>query len=164
MLKPEFRPSQLPEFTPPGPPHTALKKALARWALITLAAGAGLTYVLLTWYLTHLALAPAVAIGLLLGMHLATVFVARLREGQWLGLPGLLVTLLAAMTVSATAGMADPTDHMAPAGGYVPLPAMTTGNWILRSILDMADNAAPIVVIIGALVSSWFAVHNARPR
>lgn len=164
MLKPEFRPSQLPEFTPPPPPQPALRRAATELALVTVSALVGLLYVLLTRYLTRLALAPAIAIGVLLGMHLATVLVARLRQGQWLGLTGLLITTLAVLATPAAAGGADPTDRMAPAGGYVPLSATPTGNWVVRSAQALADAAAPIVVIIGAFISSWFAVHNARPR
>ena len=104
MLKPEFRPSQLPDFTPPPQPQTALKRAAAEYGLVALAAIVGLAYVLLTSYITRLALAPAIAIGVLLTMHLATVFVARLRQGQWLGLTGLLITLLAVMAAPAAAG------------------------------------------------------------
>ncbi len=164
MLKPEFRPSQLPEFTPPSPPHTKLRRAAAEYGLVALAAVVGLVYVLVASYLTRIALAPAIAIGVLLTMHLATVLVARLRHGLWLGLPGLLITTLAVLAVPAAAGMADPSDHAAPAGGYVPLPAVSAGNWIVNGARAMADNAGPIVVIISALISSWFAVHNARPR
>ena len=164
MLKPEFRPSQLPDFSPPPPPQPELRRAAAESGLAALAAGVGLVYVLVTNYLTRLALAPAIAIGILLAMHLATVFIARLRQGRWLGLPGLLITVLAALVAPATAGLADPVDHVAPAGGYVPLPTTLTGNWIASSARAMADNAGPIVVIIGALISSWFAVHNAKPR
>jgi hypothetical protein len=164
MLKPEFRPSQLPEFTPPPPPHPGRRKAVAESALVALAALVGLACVLLTSYLTRLALAPAIAIGVLLGIHLGIVLVARLRQGRWLGLTGLLVTVLAIVAADAAAGLADPGERAAPAGGYVPLPATPTGHWIVRSARAMADNAAVIVVIIGALISSWFAVHNARPR
>ncbi|GAB3497157.1 hypothetical protein GCM10027399_20850 [Curvibacter fontanus] len=164
MLKPEFRPSQLPDFTPPPQPQTALKRAAAEYGLVALAAIVGLAYVLLTSYITRLALAPAIAIGVLLTMHLATVFVARLRQGQWLGLTGLLITLLAVMAAPAAAGMADPIDRVAPAGGYVPLPITPTDPWIVRSARAIADNAGPIVVIIGALISSWIAARNARPR
>lgn len=163
-MKPEFRPSQLPEFTPPPPPQPALRRAAAEWGLVALAALVGLVYVLLTRYLTRLALAPAIAIGALVAMHLAIVFVARLRLGLWLGLTGLLVTVLAALAAPAAAGMADPVDRLPPAGGYVPLPTTPTGHWFVRSARAMADNAGPIVVIIGALISSWFAVHNAKPR
>ena len=164
MLKPEFRPSQLPEFTPPSPPQPELRKAAAHAALIALANVAGLAYVLLSRYLTRLALAPAIAIGVLLSMHLGIVLLARLRQGQWLGLTGLLITALAILAADAAAGLADPTDRMAPAGGYVPAPTSLGGNWLVRSARAIADNAAPIVVIIGALISSWFAVHNAKPR
>lgn len=164
MLKPEFRPSQLPEFTPPQPPHTALKRAAAEFALVALAAGVGLLYALLTSYLTRLALAPAFAIGVLLAMHLGLVLVARQRLGLWLGLIGLSITVLAVLAVSAAAGMADPSDHASPAGGYLPLNPAPAHNWIVRSVLDIAENTAPIVVIVSALISSWFAVHNARPR
>lgn len=164
MLKPEFRPSQLPEFTPPQPPHTRLKRAAAEYGLVVLAASVGLAYVLLTGYFTRLALAPDIAIGLLLGMHLAVVLVARLRLGEWLGLTGLAITALAVLYATAAAGMADPTDHMAPAGGYLPLPTTPTDPWIVQSARAMADNAGPIIVIIGALISSWIAVRNARPR
>lgn len=163
MLKSEFRPSQLPEFTPPQPPLPRLKRAAEAYALVALAVGVGVVYVLLTSYLTRLALAPAIAIGVLLAMHLAIVLVARLRQGQWLGLTGLLITLLAILAADAGAGLADPGDRMAPAGGYA-LPSTTTGHWLVRSARAMADTAGPIVVIIGALISSWFAVHNARPR
>jgi len=164
VLKPEFRPSQLPEFTPPQPPQAKLQKAAAEYALAALAAAVGLAYVLLTLYLTRLARAPAIAIGLLLGLHLGIVFVARLRQGRWLGLTGLLITALAVLAVDTGAGMADPADRLAPAGGYVPLPTTPADDWLVRSARAMADNAGPIVVIIGALISSWFAVHNARPR
>lgn len=164
MLKPDFRPSQLPEFTPPPPPQTKLKKAAAEYALVALAASVGGVYVLLASYLTRLALAPAIAIGVLLATHLGTVLVARLRQGLWLGLTGLVITVLVVLAAPAAAGMADPTDHMAPAGGYVPLPTTPTGHWIERNAQAMTDNAGPIMVIIGALISSWFAVHNARPR
>ncbi|MEQ1658933.1 MAG: hypothetical protein ABL896_09170 [Hylemonella sp.] len=164
MLNTDFHPSQLPEFTPPSVPQTKLKRAAAEYALVALAAGIGGAYVLVTSYLTRLALAPAIAIGVLLTLHLGTVFVARLRQGEWLGLTGLLITLLAALVAPATAGLADPTDHMAPAGGYVPLPTASTDHSIASSARALADNAGPIVVIIGALISSWFAVHNARPR
>ena len=164
VLKPEFRPSQLPEFTPPQPPHTKLKKAATEYALAAFAASVGVVYMLLTSYMTRLALAPAIAIGVLLGMHLGIVLVARARLGLWLGITGLFITLLAVLAVAAEAGMADPTDHLAPAGGYVPLVATATGNWLVRSARAMADNAGPIVVIVSALISSWFAVHNARPR
>jgi len=164
MLTPDFRPSQLPEFTPPSVQQTRLRRAAAEYALVALAAGVGLVYVLLTSYLTRLALAPAIAIGVLLALHLGTVLVARLRLGEWLGLTGLLITVLAALAAPATAGMADPTDHMAPAGGYVPLSPKPTEHWLVRSAHAIADTAGPIVVIIGALISSWFAVHNARPR
>ena len=163
MLNSEFRPSQLPEFTPPPPPQPALRKAATETALVALAALVGLVYVLLTSYLTRLALAPAIAIGLLLTMHLSIVLLARERQGMWLGLTGLLITVLAALATSATAGLADPSDRTAPAGGYVPLPT-TTGHWLVRSARAMADSAGPIVLIIGALISSWFAVHNAKPR
>lgn len=164
MLTPDFRPSQLPEFTPPSVPQPRLRRAAAEYALVALAAGVGLAYVLLISYLTRLALAPAIAIGTLLGLHLGTVLVARLRLGEWLGLTGLLITVLAVLAAPAAAGMADPSDHMAPAGGYVPLPTTPTGHWAVRSAQALADTAGPIVVIIGALISSWFAVHNARPR
>ncbi len=164
MLKPEFRPSQLPEFTPPPPPQPALRKAAAEYALVALAAIVGLVYVLLTRYLTRLALAPTIAIGVLLAMHLATVLVTRLRQGLWLGLPGLLITVLTVLATPAAAGMADPSDHAAPAGGYVPLPTTPTDHWLVHSARTMVDNAGPIVVIIGAFISSGFAVHNARPR
>lgn len=164
MLNTDFRPSQLPEFTPPSVPQTKLKRVAAEYALVALAAGLGLVYVLLASYLTRLALAPAIAIGVLLTLHLGTVFVARLRQGEWLGLTGLLITVLAALVAPATAGLADPTDHMAPAGGYVPLPTASTDHSIASSARALADNAGPIVVIIGSLISSWFAVHNARPR
>ncbi len=164
MLNTDFRPSQLPEFTPPPPPQTKLKRAAAQWALVALAVGIGGLYVLVTSYLTRLALAPALVIGVLLALHLGTVFVARLRLGEWLGLTGLFITVLAALAAPATAGMADPGDRMAPAGGYVPLDPTPTGNWLSRSARALADTAAPLVVIIGALISSWFAVHNARPR
>lgn len=164
MLTPDFRPSQLPEFTPPSVPHTKLKRAAAEYALIALAAGIGGAYALVTSYLTRLALAPAIAIGVLLSMHLGTVFLARLRLGEWLGLTGLVITVLAALAAPAGAGLADPTDHMAPAGGYVPLPNASTDHSIASSARALADNAGPIVVMIGALISSWFAVHNARPR
>ncbi len=164
MLNTDFRPSQLPEFTPPQPPHTKLKRVAAEYALVALAAGIGGVYVLVTSYLTRLALAPAIAIGVLLAMHLGTVLVARLRLGEWLGLTGLLITVLAALVAPATAGLADPSERMAPAGGYVPLPTTPTDHWLVRSAQAMADTAGPIVVIIGALISSWFAVHNARPR
>jgi len=164
VLNTDFRPSQLPEFTPPQPPHTKLKRAAAEYALVALAASVGLVYVLLTSYLTRLALAPAIAIGVLLTMHLGTVLVARLRQGLWLGLTGLLITVLAALAAPAAAGMADPTDRLAPAGGYVPLPTTPTEHWLVRSAQAMGDTAGPIVVIIAALISSWFAVHNARPR
>ncbi|MDZ4075133.1 MAG: hypothetical protein U1E04_10350 [Hylemonella sp.] len=163
-MKPEFRPSQLPEFTPPSVPQTKLKKAATEYALVALAAVMGLVYVLLTRYLTRLALAPAIAIGLLLALHLGTVLVARLRQGTWLGLTGLVITVLAVLAAPANAGLADPTDHMAPAGGYAPLPTTPTEHWIVRSAQAIADTAGPIVVMIGALISSWFAVHNARPR
>ncbi len=164
MLKPEFRPSQLPEFTPPPPPQPELRRAAAHAALIALAAAAGLAYVLLTLYLTRLAPAPAIAIGVLLAMHLGIVLVARLQQGRWLGLPGLLITVLAVLAVDTGAGMAE---RASPAAGYVPLPATpapSTEHWLVRSAQAMTDNAAPIVVIIGALISSWFAVHNARPK
>jgi hypothetical protein len=164
VLKPEFRPSQLPEFTPPPPPQPELRRAAAHTALVALAAAAGLAYVLLTLYLTRLAPAPAIAIGVLLGMHLGMVLIARLRQGRWLGLTGLAITALAVLAVDTGAGIADPADRVAPAGGYVPLPTEPTGHWLARSARAMADNAGPIVVIIGALISSWFAVHNARPR
>uniref|UniRef100_UPI0035AEC06D hypothetical protein n=1 Tax=Hylemonella sp. TaxID=2066020 RepID=UPI0035AEC06D len=164
MLKPEFRPSQLPEFTPPPPPQPQRRKAAALAALVALAIVAGLAYVLLSRYLTRLALAPAIVIGVLLSMHLGIVLLARLRYGQWLGLTGLLITALAILAADAAAGLADPSDRMAPAGGYVPVPAAQGGNWLVHSVRAIADNAAPIVVIIGALISSWFAVHNARPR
>jgi len=164
VLKPEFRPSQLPEFTPPAPPHTRLRKTAIAYALVALAAGLGLVYGLLASYLTRLALAPAIAIGVLLGMHLATVLVARQRQGEWLGLTGLLITVLAALAAAAAAGMADPTDRLAPAGGYAPLPVTPTEPWLARNTRALADTAAPILVIIGAFISSWFAVHNARPR
>jgi hypothetical protein len=164
VLKPEFRPSQLPEFIPPSQPQPKLKRAAAEYALFALAALVGLVYVLLTRYMTRLAPAPAIAIGVLLTMHLATVFIARLRQGLWLGLTGLLVTVLATLAAPAAAGLADPVDRMAPAGGYVTLPATPGGSWLVRSTLEIADNAGPIVVIIAALISSWFAVHNARPR
>lgn len=164
MLKPEFRPSQLPEFTPPSPPQPRLRKAAAHAALVVLAIVVGLVYVLLSRYLTRLALAPAIVIGVLLSMHLGIVLLARLRYGQWLGLTGLLITALAILAADAAAGLADPSDRMAPAGGYVPAPTSQNGNWLVQSIRAIADNAAPIVVIIGALISSWFAVHNARPR
>jgi hypothetical protein len=162
VLKPDFRPSQLPEFTPP--PLTKPNRAAAEYALVALAAGVGLVYVLLTSHLTRLAPAPAIVIGVLLTMHLGTVLVARLRHGLWLGLPGLLITVLAALAAPAAAGMADPFDSVAPAGGYVALSPTPTDDWIVRSAQAMADNAGPIVVIIGALISSWIAVHNARPR
>ncbi len=164
MLNTDFRPSQLPEFTPPPPPQTKLKKAAAEWALVALAVGIGAFFVLVTSYLTRLALAPAIAIGVLLAMHLGTVLVARLRQGTWLGLTGLVITVLAALAAPAAAGLADPSDRMAPAGGYVPLPTTPTDHWVVRSAQALADTAGPIVVIIGALISSWFAVHNARPR
>jgi glucose dehydrogenase len=164
MLTPDFRPSQLPEFTPPAVPQTKLKRAAAEYALVALAASIGGAYALLTSYLTRLALAPAIAIGVLLALHLGTVFVARLRLGEWLGLPGLVITVLAALAAPAGAGMADPTDHMAPAGGYLPLSPTPTEHWLVRSAQALADTAGPLVVIIGALISSWFAVHNARPR
>ena len=164
MLKSEFRPSQLPEFTPPSVPQPALRRAATEYGLAALAAGLGVVYVLLVSYFTRLALAPAIAIGVLLAMHLGTVFVARERQGRWLGLPGLLITVLAALAAPAAAGLADPVDHLDPAGGYVPLPVTLSGNWFVRSLRALADNAGPIVVIIGALISSWFAVHNARPR
>ncbi len=164
MLTPDFRPSQLPEFTPPSVPQTRLKRAAAEYALVALAAGIGGLYALVTSYLTRLALAPAIAIGVLLTLHLGTVLVARLRQGTWLGLTGLVITVLAVLATPAAAGMADPADHMAPAGGYVPLPTTPTDPWIVRSAQALADTAGPIVVIIGALISSWFAVHNARPR
>ncbi len=164
MLNTDFRPSQLPEFTPPSPPQTRLIRAATEYALVALATGIGGGYVLLASYLTRLALAPAIAIGVLLAMHLGTVFVARLRQGVWLGLTGLVITVLAALAAPAAAGLADPTDRMAPAGGYVPLPTTPTDHWLVRSAQALADTAAPIVVSIGALISSWFAVHNARPR
>ncbi|GEM_PF-4986693 len=164
MLKPEFRPSQLPEFTPPSPPQPELRRAAAHAALVVLAIVAGLAYVLLSRYLTRLALAPAIAIGVLLSMHLGIVLLARLRQGRWLGLTGLLITALAIVAADAAAGVADPSERVAPAGGYVTAPAAPSGNWLVQSIRAIADNAAPIVVIIGALISSWFAVHNARPR
>ncbi len=164
MLNTDFRPSQLPEFTPPPPPDTRLQRAMAEYALIALAVAVGLVYVLLASYLTRLALAPAIAIGVLLAMHLGTVLVARVREGLWVGLTGLLITLLAVVATPAAAGMADPVDHLAPAGGYVPLSPTSTDSWIVRSARAIADNAAPIVVIIGALISSWIAARNARPR
>lgn len=164
MLKPEFRPSQLPEFTPPSPPQPELRKAAAHVALVVLAIVAGVAYVLLSRYLTRLALAPAIVIGVLLSMHLGIVLLARLRYGQWLGLTGLLITAIAILAADAAAGQADPTDRMAPAGGYVPAPASLGGHWLVDSARAIADNGAPIVVIIGALISSWFAVHNARPR
>lgn len=164
MLKPEFRPSQLPEFTPPPPPQPELRKAAAHAALLALAIVAGLAYVLLSHYLTRLALAPAIVIGVLLSLHLGIVLLARLRYGQWLGLTGLLVTALAILAADAAAGLADPADRMAPAGGYVPAPPSQSGHWLVQSVRAITDNAAPIVVIIGALISSWFAVHNARPR
>ncbi len=164
MLNTDFRPSQLPEFTPPSVPHTKLKRAAAEYALVALAAGIGGVYALVTSYLTRLALAPAIAIGVLLAMHLGTVLVARLRQGTWLGLTGLVITVLAALAAPAAAGLADPSERMAPAGGYVPLPTTPTDHWLVRSAQTMADTAGPIVVIIGAFISSWFAVHNARPR
>lgn len=164
MLKPEFRPSQLPEFTPPSPPQPELRKAAAHAALIALAVVAGLAYVLLSRYLTRLALAPAIVIGVLLSLHLAIVLLARLRQGQWLGLTGLLITALAILAADAAAGVADPGERMAPAGGYVTPPASPGGHWLAQSARAIADNAAPIVVILGALISSAFAVHNARPR
>lgn len=164
MLKPEFRPSQLPEFTPPPPPQPELRKAAAHAALLALAIVAGLAYVLLSHYLTRLTLAPAIVIGVLLSLHLGIVLLARLRYGQWLGLTGLLVTALAILAADAAAGLADPADRMAPAGGYVPAPPSQSGHWLVQSVRAITDNAAPIVVIIGALISSWFAVHNARPR
>lgn len=164
MLKPDFRPSQLPEFRPPQPPQAKLQRAAAHSALLALAALVGLGYVLLTLYLTRLARAPAIAIGLLLGIHLGIVLVARLRQGRWLGLTGLLITALAVLAVDTGAGVADPIDRLAPAAGYVPLAPTAADDWIIRSARAMADNAGPIVVIIGALISSWFAVHNARPR
>jgi hypothetical protein len=164
MLTPDFRPSQLPEFTPPPPPQTKRIRAATEYALVALSGSVGLIYVLLTSYLTRLALAPAIAIGVLLTLHLGTVFVARLRQGEWLGLTGLLITVLAALVAPATAGLADPSERMAPAGGYVPLPTTPTDHWLVRSAQAMADTAGPIVVIVGALISSWFAVHNARPR
>lgn len=164
MLNTDFRPSQLPEFTPPPVPQTKLRRVAAEYALVALAAGIGGIYVLLTSYLTRLTLAPAIAIGVLLTMHLGTVLVARLRQGVWLGLTGLLITVLAALAATASAGMADPSDHATPAGGYVPLPATPSGSWMVHSAQALTDTAGPIVVIIGALISSWFAVHNARPR
>jgi hypothetical protein len=164
VLKPEFRPSQLPEFTPPSPPQPELRKAAAHAALIALALVAGLAYVLLSRYLTRLALAPAIVIGVLLSLHLAIVLLARLRQGQWLGLTGLLITALAILAADAAAGVADPGERMAPAGGYVTPPASPGGHWLVQSARAIADNAAPIVVILGALISSAFAVHNARPR
>lgn len=164
MLKPEFRPSQLPEFTPPSPPQPELRKAAAHAALIALAVVAGLAYVLLSRYLTRLALAPAIVIGVLLSLHLAIVLLARLRQGQWLGLTGLLITALAILAADVAAGVADPGERMAPAGGYVTPPASPGGHWLVQSARAIADNAAPIVVILGALISSAFAVHNARPR
>lgn len=164
MLKHEFRPSQLPEFNPPPQEQPELRRATALLALIALAVVAGLLYVLLTRYLTRLHLAPAIAIGVLLSMHLGIVLVARWRQGRWLGLPGLLITVLAVLAADAAAGLADPSDRMAPAGGYVPAPSAPAGHWLVHSARAMADVAAPIVVIIGALISSWFAVHNARPR
>lgn len=165
MLNTDFRPSQLPEFTPPPVPKTRLIRAATEFALVALAAGVGLVYVLLASYLTRLALAPTIAIGVLLAMHLGMVLIARHRQGEWLGMTGLLITVLAALAADAAAGLADPADRVAPAGGYVPLPPTPpTGHWLARSAQAMADSAAPIVVIIGALISSWFAVHNARPR
>ncbi len=164
MLNTDFRPSQLPEFTPPSVPQTKLKRAAAEYALVALAAGIGGAYVLVTSYLTRLALAPAIAIGVLLAMHLGTVLVARLRLGEWLGLTGLVITVLAALAAPVGAGLADPGDRMAPAGGYVPLSPTPTEHWTVRSAQALADAAGPIVVMIGALISSWFAVHNARPR
>lgn len=164
MLKTDFRPSQLPEFRPPSVPQTKLKRAAAEYALVALATGIGAAYVLFTSYLTRLALAPAIAIGLLLAMHLGTVLVARLRLGTWLGLTGLLITVLAALAAPAAAGLADPGDRLPPAGGYLPLATSPSEHWIVRSAQAIADTAGPIVVIIGALISSWFAVHNARPR
>jgi hypothetical protein len=163
-LNTDFRPSQLPEFTPPSVPQTKLKRAAAEYALVALASGIGGAYVLVTSYLTRLALAPAIAIGVLLTLHLGTVLVARLRQGTWLGLSGLVITVLAALAAPAAAGLADPSDRMAPAGGYVPLSPKPTEHWTVRSVQAIADTAGPIVVIIGALISSWFAVHNARPR
>jgi hypothetical protein len=144
--------------------QTRLKWAAAEYALVALSGSVGLVYVLLVSYLTRLALAPAIAIGVLLAMHLGTVLVARLRQGLWLGLTGLVITVLAALAAPAAAGMADPTDHMAPAGGYIPLSPTPTEHWLVRSAQALADTAGHIVVIIGALISSWFAVHNARPR
>ena len=47
MLTPDFRPSQLPEFTPPSAPQTRLRRVAAEYALVALAAGVGLLYVLL---------------------------------------------------------------------------------------------------------------------
>lgn len=79
--------------------------------------------------------APANAIGVLLGMQRSIVLVARARLGMWLGISGLFITLLA---------------------------AAATGSWLVRSSLRaMADNAGTIVVIVSALISGWFAVHNA---
>ncbi|MFN4349692.1 MAG: hypothetical protein ACK4F6_02655 [Hylemonella sp.] len=164
MLTPDFRPSQLPEFTPPAVPQTKLKRAAAEYALVALAAGIGGAYALVTSYLTRLALAPAIVIGVLLTLHLGTVFVARLRLGEWLGLTGLVITVLTALAAPAGAGLADPTDHMAPAGGYLPLSPTPTEHWGVRGARAIADTAGPLVVMIGALISSWFAVHNARPR
>lgn len=164
MLTPDFRPSQLPEFTPPPPPQTKRMRAATEYALVAFSGSVGLVYVLVASYLTRLALAPAIAIGALLAMHLGTVLVARLRLGEWLGLTGLVITVLAALAMPAAAGMADPTDHMAPAGGYLPLSPTPTEHWVVRSAQALADTAGPIVVMIGALISSWFAVHNARPR
>lgn len=164
MLKPEFRPSQLPEFTPPVPAQPQLKRAAATSALVALAGSLGLAYVLVVSHLTRLALAPAIAIGMLLGLHLGVVLIARLRQGLWLGLTGLVITVLAALAAAAAGGQADPTDHLDPAGGYLDAPATTAEHWLLRSAHALADHAAPLVVIVGALISSGFAVHNAKPR
>lgn len=164
MLKPEFRPSQLPEFRPPPVPQTRLRRAAMEYGLAALAAALGLVYVLLCHAYTRLALAPAIAIGVLLAMHLGLVLVARLQQREWLGLTGLLITVLAVLAAPAAAGWAQPAEPLVPAGGYVPLPPMPPDSWLVRNATAMADNAGPIVVIIGALISSWFAVHNARPR
>lgn len=164
MLKPEFRPSQLPEFRPPPVPQTRLRRAAAEYGLAALAAALGLVYVLLCHAYTRLALAPAIAIGVLLAMHLGLVLVARLQQRAWLGLTGLLISVLAVLAAPAAAGWAQPAEPLVPAGGYIPLPPMPPESWLVRNATAMADNAGPIVVMVGALISSWFAVHNARPR
>lgn len=164
MLKPEFRPSQLPEFTPPAQVQPALRKAVATCALLTLAATLGLAYVLLARHLSRLALAPALAFGALLGVHLGLVLVARLRQGLWLGLTGLVITALAALAATSAAGLVDPGERLNPGGGDLAPSDAAAEHWLLHSARTLADHAAPLVVSLGALISSAFAVHNARPR